>query len=244
MGARYLIDDPKDTGVHCPTVALVMSAIIKICGLSTPETLETAIAAGADLVGFVHFPRSPRHVTVAAAAALAAQARGRSKIVCLLVDPDDQLIDAIVTAALPDYLQLHGSEMPSRVADVAQRWGVPVIKAVKVATAEDAALADDFRDAAAFLLFDAKPLPGETSKLPGGNGIAFDWRVIDGQADKGPFMLSGGLDPDNVAEAIRFTGAPMVDVSSGVESAPGVKDNGLIRRFVNAARGAGTPSHG
>lgn len=213
-----------------------MSVKIKICGLSMPGTLEAAIAAGADFVGLVHFPRSPRHVSVEAAAALAAQARGRTKIVCLLVDPDDLLIDAIVTAAHPDYLQLHGSETASRVAGIPRRWGVPVIKAVKVATADDAALADDFRDAAAFLLFDAKPPPGEAGKLPGGNGIAFDWRVIEGQADKGPFMLSGGLDPDNVAEAIRLTRAPMVDVSSGVESAPGVKDNDLIRRFINAAR--------
>ena len=216
-----------------------MSVKIKICGLSTSETLETAIEAGAEFVGFVHFAPSPRHVSTEALTALADQARGRTKIVCLVVDPACGLLDEIVNAARPDYLQLHGSESAERVATIAARWHVPVIKAVKVATAADAALADDYRQSAAFILFDAKPAPG--AKLPGGNGVAFDRRAMAGQAAKAPFMLSGGLDPGNVAEAIRLTRAPMVDVSSGVESAPGIKDNGRIRQFIAAARRTGPP---
>ena len=220
-----------------------MSVKIKICGLSTCESLETAIGAGADFVGLVHFARSPRHVSLEAAAELATVARGRAKIVGLLVDPDDDLVEAFVTTVAPDFLQLHGGEVPQRVAAVSQRWKVPVIKAVKVAAAADTAQADGFRGLAAFVLFDAKAAADTAGKLPGGNGIAFDWRLIESQAMKGPFMLSGGLNPGNVAEAITLTKAPMVDVSSGVERAPGVKDNARIRSFIVAARGAGLHVH-
>lgn len=208
---------------------------IKICGLSTPEALSAALAAGADFVGFVHYPRSPRHVSPAAAGALAEAARGRAKIVSLLVDPDDALLTDVVKTVCPDYLQLHGRETAARVAEIVERWAIPAVKAIPVAAAIDAAQADGYRGVTAFILFDAKPMPGE---LPGGNGVSFDWRAIEGQADKGPFMLSGGLNPGNVAEAIRLTRADMVDVSSGVESAPGVKDHDLIRKFIAAARSA------
>ena len=214
----------------------VMPVKIKICGLSTPETLEAALEAGADFVGLVHFARSPRHVEPSVAAALANLARGRAKVVCLTVDADDALFDRLVTVVRPDYLQLHGAETPERVAGIVRRWGVPAIKAVKVAVLADAAAAEAYRGIAAFPLFDAKATAGGTEKLPGGNGIAFDWRAIEGAAARGPFMLSGGLDPGNVAEAMRLTGAPMVDVSSGVERAPGVKDIGKIRDFLAAAR--------
>ncbi len=208
---------------------------IKICGLSTPETLVTALKAGADFVGFVHYPRSPRHMSPAAAGALAEAARGRAKIVSLLVDPDDDLLTDVVKTVRPDYLQLHGRETASRVGEIVRRWAIPAIKAVPVATAADAAHANAYRGVSSFILFDAKPMPGE---LPGGNGVSFDWRAIEGQADQGPFMLSGGLNSSNVAEAIRLTRAPMVDVSSGVESAPGVKDHDLIKSFIAAARSA------
>ena len=209
---------------------------IKICGLSTPETLGAALAAGADFVGFVHYSRSPRHVSPVAAGALAGRARGRAKVVSLLVDPDDALLAEVVAAVQPDYLQLHGHETPERVRAIFTRWKVPAIKAIPVATGADADTAAAYRGIAAFVLFDAKPMPGQSGKLPGGNGIAFDWRAIEGQADKVPFMLSGGLNPGNVAAAIRLTRAPMVDVSSGVESAPGQKDHDLIRKFIASAR--------
>ena len=213
-----------------------MSVKIKICGLSTPETLAAALSEGADFVGLVHFPKSPRYVGPVGAGALAGQARGKAKIVSLVVDAGDTLLDEVVANVRPDYLQLHGSETPERVAEIVGRWQVPVIKAVKVANAADAAAADGFRAVAALILFDAKPLPGESAKLPGGNGIAFDWHAIAGEAEKGPFMLSGGLNAGNVAEAIRLTRAPMVDVSSGVETAPGKKDVSLIRGFISAVR--------
>lgn len=209
---------------------------VKICGLSTPGALATALDAGADFVGFVNYARSPRHVEPAAAAALADAARGRAKIVCLTVDADDALLDEIVAKIRPDFLQLHGRETPERVAEIVRRQKVPAIKAVKVAGAADVALADQFRGIATFLLYDAKVDEAAAGLLPGGNGIAFDWALLAGEAAKGPFMLSGGLNAGNVAEAARLTSAAMVDVSSGVESAPGVKDDGKIRNFVKAAR--------
>lgn len=215
-----------------------MSVKIKICGLSTPETLAAALEAGADFVGLVSFPRSPRHVEPSVAAALATRARGRAKVVCLTVDADDALLERLVNAVQPDYLQLHGRETPERVAGIVRRWGVPAIKAVPVANAADAALAEAYRGIAAFPLFDAKPAAGGgAEKLPGGNGVVFDWSAIAGASAHGPFMLSGGLDAENVGAAIQLTRAPMVDVSSGVESAPGIKDVGKIRAFVRAVRG-------
>jgi len=215
-----------------------MPAQVKICGLSTLDTLNAALDAGADFVGLVNFVRSPRHIEPAAAAALAGAARGRSKIVCLTVDAPDPLLDRIVAEVRPDYLQLHGSETPARVAEIVRRQKVPAIKVVKVATTADVALAEQFRGIAAFMLFDAKADEQAAGRLPGGNGVTFDWRVLAGVVERGPFMLSGGLDAGNVAAAIRLTGAPMVDVSSGVESAPGIKDKDKIRHFVLAARGS------
>ncbi len=209
---------------------------VKICGLKTEAALEAALAGGADYVGLVFFAPSPRNITPEAASPLADKARGRAKIVALLVDPDDALIDAVIAAVDPDLLQLHGEETPERVAEVRRRWGKPVMKAIKVATAEDALAALDYADAADLILFDARP-PRDSSR-PGGHGTAFDWHILDGIKGRLPFMLSGGLTPDNVAEAIRITGAPMVDVSSGVERRPGEKDPELIRRFLQAAKAA------
>jgi phosphoribosylanthranilate isomerase len=210
-----------------------MSSSVKICGLSTPETLAAALEAGADMVGFVFFPKSPRHVTPEAARALAALARNRAEIVALAVDPDDALLEAIVAAIEPDYLQLHGREAPERVAEIQRKFGISAIKAIGVAEAADFALAETYKSADA-LLIDAKPPKG--SVLPGGNGVSFDWRLARDFSPREPWLLSGGLDAGNVAEAIRQSLVRSVDVSSGVESAPGVKDPEKIRAFVAAAR--------
>lgn len=213
-----------------------MNTKVKICGLSTAETMQVALDAGADFVGLVIFPPSPRNVALAQAADLAAIARGRAKIVALLVDADDALIADVVAQVKPDYLQLHGDETPARVTQVRARTGLPVIKALKVATREDAQAALTYRGIADLILFDAKPPPDATR--PGGHGTAFDWTVLEAvKAEIGPFMLSGGLDPGNVAAAIAATGAPMVDVSSGVEVRRGEKSPDLIRRFLQAAKG-------
>ncbi len=210
-----------------------MSTKVKICGLRTEAALDAALEGGADYVGFVFFAPSPRNVAPEAAAALTAKARGRATIVALLVDPDDALIESVVASVAPEMLQLHGEESPERVREIRRRWGRPVMKAIKVQTAEDAAAALRYPDAA-LILFDARPPAGATR--PGGHGAAFDWHVLDGIKDKVPFMLSGGLTPENVAEAIYSTGAAAVDVSSGVESRPGEKDPELIRRFLRAAK--------
>lgn len=213
-----------------------MPTRVKICGLSTPATLDAALDSGADYVGLVVFPPSPRNVSLAAAAGLARQARGRAKSVVLLVDPDDALIDGVAQQVAPDLLQLHGEESPARVGEIRARWKLPVIKAVKVQTAADARGALLYRPAADLILFDAMPPPAATR--PGGHGTAFDWSVLEAvRADLAEFMLSGGLTPDNVAAAIAATGAPIVDVSSGVEVRRGEKDPDLIRRFLHAAKG-------
>jgi phosphoribosylanthranilate isomerase len=212
-----------------------MATKVKICGVKTQTALDAALAGGADYVGLVFFPPSPRNVAPAAAKALADQTRGRAKIVALMVDPDDALIDTVMASAAPDLLQLHGEETPERAADIRRRWGKPVMKAIKVETAQDARAALGYREAADLILFDARA-PTDSTR-PGGNGAPFDWRTLLGVKDRVPFMLSGGLTPDNVAEAIRATGAAIVDVSSGVESSPGEKDPELIRRFLRAAKG-------
>ena len=209
---------------------------VKICGLRTEAALEAALVGGADYVGLVFFPPSPRNLTSEAARPLAATARGRARIVALMVDPDDALIDAVVAAVDPDLLQLHGEESAERVAEVRRRWAKPVMKAVKVETAQDAEAALGYRGIADLILFDARA--PKDSPLPGGNGAPFDWRALAGVKDKVAYMLSGGLTPDNVAEAIRVTGAGIVDVSSGVEVRPGEKDPELIRRFLRAAKAA------
>lgn len=207
--------------------------LVKICGLTEPQTLEATIAAGADLAGFVFFPKSPRHIALDAARALGAQAAGRIQKVALTVDADDATLDAAVSALAPDLLQLHGQESPARVAEVQTRYGLPAIKAIGVATAADVIAAQVYDGVADWLLFDAKPAPD--AAVPGGAGVVFDWDLLRNITAKN-WMLSGGLDPDNVVEALRRTQAPAVDVSSGVERARGVKDAEKIAALVAAAR--------
>ncbi len=209
------------------------SVLVKICGLSEPQTLEATIAAGADLAGFVFFHKSPRHIDLDAARALGAQAAGRIQKVALTVDADDATLDAVAAALAPDLLQLHGHESPARVGEVRARFGLPVIKAIGVASAADVAAARAYEDVVDWLLFDAKPAPNAT--VPGGAGVVFDWDLLRNITAKN-WMLSGGLDPENVAAALRQTQAPAVDVSSGVERARGVKDAEKIALFVAAAR--------
>lgn len=213
---------------------MMSKLLVKICGLSTPESVDWALDAGADLVGFVHFPKSPRHVSIETAAALASRVAGRAKTVVLTVDPTDELVRELVSGIAPDYVQLHGKESPERVVAVRALTSRPVIKALGIGSAEDVAAAYPYRDAADLLLFDAKP-PKDASR-PGGLGVAFDWSLLTGAPT--PFLLSGGLDPTNVADAVRHVRPAGVDVSSGVESAPGVKDEARIRTFVTAARAA------
>lgn len=210
-----------------------MTVKVKICGVRTHAILDAAVDAGADYVGYVIFPESPRNLSLMEAARLAEAARCRVRTVAVLVDPDDELITAVVEQTRPDALQLHGAETPKRVAAIKAWTGLDVIKAISVGQAADVALADAY-EAADHILFDAKAAP--SALLPGGNGVAFDWSVLTGA--RAPFALSGGLDPDNVAEAVRQTGAEMVDVSSGVETEPGVKNATLITQFITAARGA------
>ena len=213
-----------------------MTHLVKICGLSTPATLEAALAAGADMVGFVRFPRSPRHIELGLGRALSRQAAGRTLRVLLVVDPDDAALDEDLAEIGPDLLQLHGSETPSRVAAIRTRTGLPVMKALGIGAAPDLARVADYRAVSGRILLDAKPPKG--AALPGGNGVSFDWSLL-AALDPGPdIMLSGGLDPGNVAAAIAATRVAAVDVSSGVESRPGEKDPDLVRAFVRAARDA------
>ena len=208
----------------------------KICGLSTPEAVDAAAEAGAAYLGFVFFPKSPRNLSLAEAEALTLATPPGVMKVALTVNADDALIDEI--AALPiDMFQLHGAEPPARVADLKARTGLPVMKAIGVADADDLEKIALYEDVADQILVDAKPPKG--GEVPGGNGLAFDWRLIEGRDWKGPWMLAGGLDPGNVAAAARLTGAAQVDVSSGVESAPGVKDIAKIRAFLEAATAGG-----
>jgi phosphoribosylanthranilate isomerase len=207
---------------------------VKICGVRTPAIVNTAAEAGADYVGLVLFPGSPRYVDVEEARVLAAIGKGKVGAVAVLVDPDDALIDLVVERVRPDLLQLHGSETPDRVAAIKARAGLPVMKAVAIESAADVKKAGAYAASADHILFDAKATPG--AALPGGNGVAFDWLTLKGFA--GPFALSGGLTPETVGEAIRMTGAALVDVSSGVERAPGDKDAELVRRFIRAAKSA------
>jgi phosphoribosylanthranilate isomerase len=208
---------------------------LKICGLKTPETLEAALAAGATHIGLNLFAKSPRRVSLEDAAALAGLARGRAAVVILAVDPDDELVRAIATLA-PDFVQLHGQEDPARSAGISALAGAPIIKALGVARVEDLTEAKSFAEVAALLLLDARPPPG--AAMPGGHGRPFDWSIIAEARPAPPFFLAGGLTPATVAEAILQVRPFGVDVSSGVERAPGVKDDDLIARFAHAVRQA------
>lgn len=207
-------------------------ASVKICGLKTPETVAAAVEGGARYIGFNFFPRSPRYVAPEVAAGLAVDIPPGVAKVGLLVNPDDATLDEITGIVPLDMLQLHGSESPDRVRDVKSRYGLPVIKALGVATREDMEKVATYEKIADQLLIDAKPAPGE---LPGGNGLAFDWTLLAGRSFKSPWLLAGGLNAGNIKEAISRTGASQVDLSSGVESAPGVKDVSMIRAFLAAA---------
>jgi phosphoribosylanthranilate isomerase len=213
-----------------------MTPTVKICGLSTAATLDAALEAGADMVGFVFFPKSPRHIEWATASALGRQVQGRAKIVALSVDADDDTLKRIVDVLSPDLMQLHGSETPARAKEISELCARPTMKAIGVATRADLAAAQAYHGAADYLLIDAKPPKGAV--LPGGNGRPFDWSLTQDFHFPRPWLLSGGLNPDTVAAAIALSGARGVDVSSGIESAPGVKDVSKIRAFVAAARRA------
>ena len=195
--------------------------------------MQATIDFGAEMVGLNFFPKSPRYVSFEQAARLADQARGKTKIVTLFVDANDALLKTIVAAVRPDYLQAHGGETPERIAEIGKLFALPVIKVIKVKDATDVALAKTYKDVAALILFEAK---APEDLLPGGNGHSFDWNLLKGK--DGQFMLAGGLNPENVAGAIRLTRAPIVDVSSGVENLPGQKDIDLIRKFIERAKSA------
>ena len=211
-----------------------MNVRVKICGLRDPSHVAAAVEAGATYLGFVFFPKSPRHLEVPEAARLALPVPPGVAKVALTVNATDTELDAITGEVPLDMLQLHGAESPERVKEIRDRYGLPVMKAVGVADKDDLDALDAYGKVADQLLVDAKPPTGAV--LPGGNGLAFDWTLIARKYWPCPWMLAGGLTPFNVAEAVRLTGARQVDVSSGVESAPGVKDVGLIRAFVGAAR--------
>jgi phosphoribosylanthranilate isomerase len=209
---------------------------IKICGLKTDNALAAALAGGANHVGFIFFPKSPRNIAPPEAGRLREAARGRAKAVAVTVDADDAALDAIVAAMAPDMLQLHGKETPARVAEVKTRYDLPVMKVFSVREARDLEAMALYRGVADRFLFDAKPPAG--SELPGGNGVSFDWRLLAGLDAGVDYMLSGGLNAANVGEALRLTNPPGIDISSGVESAPGAKDAALIDGFFRAVRAA------
>jgi len=213
-----------------------MSALVKICGLNTAESLDAALEAGADLVGFVFFPPSPRHLDGATARDLGRRVEGRARKVALTVDPDDVLLATVIEVLQPQMLQLHGSEPPERVATVKARFGLPVMKAIHVETSADLLMVPAYAEVADRLLFDARP-PQDATR-PGGLGNPFDWNLLRSIEPGVPFLLSGGLDAGNVAEALNITRAAGVDVSSGVERAPGQKDPDKIRTFIRAVRDA------
>lgn len=217
-----------------------MATLVKICGLRTAAALDAALDAQADFVGFVFFPRSPRHVELAEARALGPRVQGRARTVALTVDADDALHEAIIAALKPDMLQLHGTESPERVAALRSRFGLPVMKALPVEAGSDLAAVANYAGIADWLLFDARA-PKDASR-PGGLGKPFDWTLLKALDPGLLFMLSGGLDPANVIEALRVTQAPAVDVSSGVESMPGAKDPDKIRAFIRAVRSQNAPA--
>jgi phosphoribosylanthranilate isomerase len=213
-----------------------MSLIVKICGLSTPKALDAALEAGADMVGFVFFPPSPRHLQFDAARALGQRVSGRAQKVALTVDADEAFLQSVVEALHPDIMQLHGSESAAQIAAIRRKFGLPVMKAVPIAVKDDLARVGAYAGVVDRLLFDACP-PRDATR-PGGLGNTFDWHLLKNVRPGVPFMLSGGLDATNIGEALRITRATGIDVSSGVERAPGVKDVDKIIAFVRAARSA------
>ena len=212
-----------------------MTVRAKICGLRTPAAVDAALAGGASAVGFVFYPRSPRSLDAAAAAELAAGADGVTRV-GLFVDPDDALLAAVVGAVPLELIQLHGDESPARLGEIKARFGLPVMKAIKVGGVDDLGQVAAYEDVADWLLFDAKVPPTMPGMLPGGNGMPFDWRILAGRARRKPWMLSGGLEADNVAEAVSIADASWVDVSSGVETKPGEKSVERIAAFLAAVR--------
>jgi phosphoribosylanthranilate isomerase len=213
-----------------------MGVMVKICGINSQEAADAALRAGADFTGLVFFQKSPRHLSLDKATTLARLLRGRARIVTLLVEPQDAVLDEVMAAVSPDLIQLHGNESPARVAAIAARTGRPIIKALAVADSEDVARAHAYEDAADYFLFDAK-VDAQATR-PGGWGSAFDWQLVSGRTFRRPFGLAGGLNPENVARALRVSGAQFVDASSGVEDAPGRKSPEKIAAFVTAARNA------
>jgi phosphoribosylanthranilate isomerase len=211
-----------------------MGVQIKICGITTAEAADATVKAGADYAGLVFHPGSPRALQAEQARALSSRLRGRVRLVALLADPDDETVANAVAVVAPDFLQLHGKESPSRIGAIRARFGIPVIKAIAIAAREDFAEVAAYEQAADMIMFDAKAPAGAVR--PGGHGAAFDWQLLRGRSFSRPWLLAGGLAPDNVARAIRVSGAPIVDVSSGVEEERGVKSPDLIRAFVDAAR--------
>lgn len=234
----------EDLGGHLRRVRHwdVMSIEVKICGLKTIETLDAALEANADYIGLVFYEKSPRHVDVEMAAMIAERSRDRAKSVALFVNPDLDEAARITERVNPDIIQLHGDESPETVRRIGARLSRPIIKAVRIAAEADTYAADRYDDVAQTILFDAQPLAGDGLALPGGNGVPFDWRALDGMCAKRRFILSGGLTPENVKDAITLTGATAVDVSSGVESSPGEKDPKRIRKFIECARSARHPN--
>jgi phosphoribosylanthranilate isomerase len=213
-----------------------MSVLVKICGIDSLAAADAALSAGADFAGLVFYKKSPRNLDLEQAAALASRMRGRTKLVALFADAGDSEIEGAVRAARPDFLQLHGGETPQRAGAIRARFGLPVIKALPVAEPDDLANVNAYTDAVDMFLFDAKAPQGAAT--PGGLGAAFDWQLLRGRSFARSWLLAGGLNAGNVARAIRVSGAPGIDVSSGVESAPGVKDAGMIHEFIAAARRA------
>lgn len=211
-----------------------MALFTKICGLTDAVAVEAAVEHGADMVGFVFYPQSPRNVSAEQAEDLLRDVPSGVDRVGLFVDPDTDFLDRILAKARLDLLQLHGDETPERCRAISIYFGLPIIKAIKVATRDDLTAAKDYEDSVDWLMFDARP-PTDGA-LPGGNGKAFDWTILKGAEFKRPWLLAGGLNPDNLAEAVKQAGATAVDVSSGVESAPGKKDPAKIRAFLDAAR--------
>lgn len=219
-----------------------MKTLIKICGLKTQEAVDRAVSNGASHIGFIFFPKSPRHIEPADAAVLADAVRGRAKIVAVTVDADSDQLDEIVDTLKPDVLQLHGNESPEKVLTVKAVYGLPVMKAFSIRDADDLKRIDAYMGIADTFLFDAKPPKG--SDLPGGNGVSFDWRLLSGLDSDIEYMLSGGLNAGNIADALTVSGVRALDVSSGVESQPGVKDLGLMDEFFQAVRASESANTG